>query len=129
MLPFMGLCSYPRSGVGMYSGPPSRSVRMGTRAIPGIAWHLSGDYNHDHSHIEFPSMQTIKASEFKSHCLRLMDEVNETGEEIVITKNGHPVSLLVPYRQPASSLFGCSQNVISSKDDLIEPVGEDWDAD
>ena len=31
-------------------------------------------------------MQTIKASVFKAKCLHLMDEVNETGEEIVITK-------------------------------------------
>ena len=32
--------------------------------------------------------RTIKASEFKAKCLRLMDEVAESGEEIVITKNG-----------------------------------------
>ena len=32
--------------------------------------------------------RTIKASEFKAKCLKLMDEVAETGEEIVITKNG-----------------------------------------
>jgi len=33
-------------------------------------------------------MQTIKASEFKAKCLALMDQVKETGDEIVITKNG-----------------------------------------
>ena len=32
--------------------------------------------------------RTIKASEFKAKCLKLMDEVAENGEEIVITKNG-----------------------------------------
>ena len=36
--------------------------------------------------------RTIKASEFKAKCLKLMDEVAESGEEIVITKNGRPVS-------------------------------------
>ena len=30
----------------------------------------------------------IKASEFKARCLKLMDEVAESGEEIVITKHG-----------------------------------------
>ena len=30
--------------------------------------------------------RTIKASEFKATCLRLMDEVAASGEEIVITK-------------------------------------------
>ena len=40
--------------------------------------------------------RTIPAGEFKNRCLALMDEVNETGEEIVITKHGKPVSRLVP---------------------------------
>ena len=34
------------------------------------------------------TMKTIKASEFKAKCLQLMSEVAETGEVIVITKNG-----------------------------------------
>ena len=37
-----------------------------------------------------PAIRTIKASEFKARCLKLMDEVAENGEEIVITKNGRP---------------------------------------
>ena len=36
--------------------------------------------------------RTMKASEFKAKCLRLMDEVAEDGGEIVITKNGKPVA-------------------------------------
>jgi prevent-host-death family protein len=51
-------------------------------------------------------MKTIKASEFKARCLQLMDEVSETGEPLVITKNGKPVSQLVPYRRRPSTLFG-----------------------
>lgn len=74
-------------------------------------------------------MQTIKASVFKAKCLHLLDEVNETGEEIVITKNGKPVSKLVPYREKAKSLFGLHRGKISSHDDLIEPVGEAWEAE
>ena len=38
--------------------------------------------------------RTIKASEFKAKCLRLMDEVAEGGPEIVVTKRGRPVSRL-----------------------------------
>ena len=40
--------------------------------------------------------RTIKASEFKAKCLKLIGEVAESGEEIVITKHGRPVSRLVP---------------------------------
>ena len=48
--------------------------------------------------------RTIKASEFKATCLRLMDEVAESGEEIVITKNGRPTARLLPYRKRVRGL-------------------------
>ena len=73
-------------------------------------------------------MQTIKASEFKAKCLHLMDEVNRTGEEIVITKNGKPVSILKPYRVIPETIFGMHAGKIKSKDDLIAPLDIDWDA-
>ena len=50
--------------------------------------------------------RTMKASEFKAKCLKLMDDVAESGEEIVITKNGRPVSRLAPYRKKSSAPFG-----------------------
>ena len=37
-------------------------------------------------------MNTSNVAEFKAKCLKLMDEVAETGEPLVITKNGHPVA-------------------------------------
>ncbi len=74
-------------------------------------------------------MQTITASEFKAKCLHLMDEVNRTGEEITITKNGKPVSVLKPYSALPKTLFGLHKGKVQSKDDLISPVDMDWDAD
>ena len=74
-------------------------------------------------------MQTIKASEFKAKCLHLMDVVNETNEEIIITKNGKPVSRLLPYKKNVKSLFGLGSAHIHSHDDLIEPTGEQWDVE
>ncbi|MFZ5776518.1 MAG: type II toxin-antitoxin system Phd/YefM family antitoxin [Thermodesulfobacteriota bacterium] len=74
-------------------------------------------------------MQTIKASEFKARCLRLMDEVSQTGEEIVITKNGKPVSILRPYRKAPTTLFGLHKGAVRSMDDLIAPVDVAWDAE
>ena len=72
--------------------------------------------------------ESIKASEFKAKCLHLMDIVNESGKEIVITKNGKPVSKLVPYRKRPKSLFGLHKGQIISQDDLIEPIDLNWDA-
>jgi len=73
-------------------------------------------------------MQTLKASEFKARCLKLMDEVQKTGEEIVITKNGKPISKLVPYRVKASTLLGLHKDKISSLDKDIFSTGETWEA-
>ena len=66
--------------------------------------------------------RTIKASEFKAKCLKLMDEVADNGNEIVITKNGRPVSRLVPYREKPKSLFGIDKGRIKILGDIIEPL-------
>ncbi|MBV5327260.1 MAG: type II toxin-antitoxin system Phd/YefM family antitoxin [Chlorobium sp.] len=74
-------------------------------------------------------MQIIKASEFKAKCLHYMDEVNQTGEAILITKNGKPVSILKPYRTAPATIFGLHKGIIQSKDDLIESLDIVWDAE
>jgi prevent-host-death family protein len=74
-------------------------------------------------------MQTIKASEFKAKCLSLMDEVKNTGKEIIITKNGKPVSILKPYRTVPKTLFGLHKGKLKSKDDLIAPLDVDWEVE
>ena len=51
-------------------------------------------------------MNRIKASEFKAKCLSLMDEVADTGEPLVITKNGKPVATLVPYGEKRRTVAG-----------------------
>ena len=79
--------------------------------------------------IVLPS-RTVKATEFKAKCLKLMDEVAETGEEIVITKNGKPVAKLTPYREMPKSLFGIDRGkyeIIGDLDDALLDV--EWDAE
>ena len=75
--------------------------------------------------------RTIKASEFKAKCLKLMDEVAASGEEIVITKNGQPVSRLSPYRGKSQMTFGRNRDKIRILGDIVEPMPAEWfeDAD
>ncbi len=70
--------------------------------------------------------RTIKASEFKARCLKLMDEVAESGEEIVITKNGRPVSRLTPYRKRPTLPFGRNRDKIRILGDIVAPMPADW---
>ena len=41
-------------------------------------------------------VKTVAVSEFKAHCLRLVDEVARQGRGIVVTKRGRPIARLVP---------------------------------
>ena len=74
-------------------------------------------------------VRTIKASEFKATCLKLMDEVSDSGAEIVITKNGRPISRLVPYRKKPKSLFGIDRGRLEILGDIDEPLDIEWEAE
>ena len=74
-------------------------------------------------------VQIIKASEFKAKCLKLMDEIAESGEEIVITKHGRPVSRLVPYRTRPETLFGIDRGRFEIVDDIGDPIDVEWEAE
>lgn len=74
-------------------------------------------------------MKTIKASDFKARCLRLMDEVDKTGEPIVITKNGRPISKLVAVHTRPATLFGALRGSVQIRGDVIGPIDVEWDAE
>ena len=67
-----------------------------------------------------PTYRTIQASEFKEKCLNLMDEVAESGGEIVIIKNGRPVSRLIPYRERTLG------RAFVTHGDIVEPMPAEW---
>ena len=74
-------------------------------------------------------MRTVKASEFKAKCLQIMDEVAETQEPVVITKRGVPVSQLVSVKRVRRTLYGAMKGGITMRDDLVAPVGVEWEAE
>lgn len=45
------------------------------------------------------SQRSITATDFKAKCLALLDEVNEHGEAVTITKRGKPVAVLQPVKR------------------------------
>jgi prevent-host-death family protein len=71
----------------------------------------------------------IPAGEFKARCLQLMDNVNLSHEEIIITKFGKPVAKLVPVEEePKKLLFGFLKGTVVIKGDIVASTGEQWDA-
>jgi prevent-host-death family protein len=74
-------------------------------------------------------MRTIKASEFKARCLKLMDEVAQSGEPLVVTKNGRPIAQLTPISRERRSIWGLHKGQIEILGDIIEPIDADSEAD
>ena len=70
---------------------------------------------------------TIQAGKFKAECLRLMDQVNISQTELIITKRNVPIAKLVPIKTKRESLFGKMKGTATISGDIIEPIDEAWD--
>jgi prevent-host-death family protein len=51
-------------------------------------------------------MKHMRASTFKARCLSIMNDVQATGEPVIVTKRGTPVVKVVPVESENSDLFG-----------------------
>jgi prevent-host-death family protein len=70
--------------------------------------------------------RTISADKFRKRCLGLIEEVQKTGREIVITKHGKPFARLLPVEASSApkSLFGYMRGTIKVVGDIVEPLYE-----
>lgn len=75
-------------------------------------------------------MKAMGISEFKSHALRILDQVAKTQEVIVITKRGTPLVQISPYRNPdANCKPGRLSDTLVFEKDIISPLGDEmWEA-
>jgi prevent-host-death family protein len=71
----------------------------------------------------------IAAGEFKAKCLHLLDEVQQSRTELVITKRGKPVARLMPVEEEMPQIFGRMKGTGKILGDIIGPTGEKWEAD
>jgi prevent-host-death family protein len=71
---------------------------------------------------------TIAAGQFKAKCLALLDEVEQTRKEYVITKRGKPVARLVPTESKRQEFFGRLKGTVKIHGDIFS-TGERWEAD
>ncbi len=72
-------------------------------------------------------MKTIAAGQFKNRCLKILDDVAETREPVVVTKRGRPVAQVVPVSaSPASTKLAGS--ILHEQGDPYG-TGENWNAE
>jgi prevent-host-death family protein len=70
--------------------------------------------------------KSINASEFKARCLQVLDDVQATRTEIVITKRGKPVARLSSLGPARGSLRGAWKNMVRIRGDIVQV---DWSSD
>jgi prevent-host-death family protein len=73
--------------------------------------------------------EEVTATAFKDSCLQLIDRVQQTREEIVVTKHGRPVAKLVAFEQGKAPLFGYLAGSVTIHGDIVAPLDEKWDAE
>ena len=82
--------------------------------------------------------KSMPAGVFKSKCLKLIDEVQATGEAVIITKQGKSVARLVPVNPklvPVDSnrndFYDSMKGKVTILGDIVGPVipEEEWNTD
>jgi len=74
--------------------------------------------------------KTIGASEFKARCLKLIDQVHDTGQPITITKRGKVVAVLQPAGDEDLKPWLKLRDGVKSYKHPFKPAVDpsDWDA-
>ena len=69
------------------------------------------------------------AAEFKAHCLKIIEQVAKTGQEVRVSKRGRALVRVLPdsVAEPRTA-YGFMRGSARMKDDLFQ-TGESWDAD
>ena len=75
-------------------------------------------------------MRTMAISEFKAHALKILNEVAESQETLIITKRGRPLVQVVPHRKSEMKPTpGKLADAFVFEKDIITPLGEAlWEA-
>ena len=75
-------------------------------------------------------MVQVNISEFKAVCLRLLEQVRQTGEPIEILKNGEPLAVVSPvFPGTRKAAWGSMKlTLLEPAGDLITPLDEsEWE--
>ena len=73
----------------------------------------------------------IGAAEFKAHCLRILDEVERSGEAVTVTKRGRPIAEVKPIEKAERrSIIGAMKGSVLRYDRPFDPAVEpdEWHA-
>ncbi len=71
----------------------------------------------------------IALDEFQEKCTILINQLNESQEEIIITQLGSPIAKLIPLKlEESPKVFGCMKESIKFIGDIVSPIDEPWES-
>ncbi len=76
-------------------------------------------------------MKSVNVTEFKSHCLQLLEEARITGEPIEISKRGKPLATVVPAESQIIYKPGMFKDTVKIVGDILvdgSELGIEWEA-
>ena len=73
-------------------------------------------------------LNEIPAGEFKAKCLKIMDQIHGSHDELIVTKHGKPIVKIVAVGEESRDVFGCMKGTAIIKGDIINPLDVEWDA-
>ena len=73
-------------------------------------------------------MNTISKSKLKAEMLRIFRELEETGEELIVTDRNRPVLKISPYKpgKTVEEVFGPYQGKVVYHEDINTPTTDEW---
>ena len=75
----------------------------------------------------------INAAEFRANCFKILDQVEMTHKEVIITRRGKPVARLlhIAQQEEKDPLLGSMEGLVETIGDLTKPVieHEAWELD
>ena len=67
-------------------------------------------------------MKKMQASTFKAKCLTVMNDVQATGEPVIVTKRGKPVVKVIPAQPEKGGILGFMAGEFEIVGDIESPV-------
>ena len=73
-------------------------------------------------------MKQMRASAFKAQCLKVMNDIQATGEPVTVTKRGKPIVKVIRVESQKDDIFGFMAGKAEIVGDIESPVVplKDW---
>lgn len=72
--------------------------------------------------------RTVTKSQFKPHALEYFRQVQNTGEEVIVTDHGKPVLKIVPYAEKPADALRALRGSVLKYDEPTKPAEEKWES-